>query len=240
MTTITTFSGVTFSPLSPRPEDINIEDIAHALSNLCRFTGHSRFFYSVAEHSVLVSYLTPPALALAGLLHDASEAYLNDIAGPIKHAFPEYVKAEYVLQKMIEKKFDVSSDWPEVEEADKAALLIEQAVIFRSAPKMQLPLGLDLDDDKRTYPAKQLFLKRFTELTQTSTTPLPVRASVVELGPSVDSKTYEFQFQPPSNFPAAQHSTAEALEAMDRHCNTGKQGRLAGSGLETAILTGGR
>src|ERR1017187_10636100 len=76
---ITTFSGIHFWPLLPNPADIRIEDIAHALSNQCRFAGHAREFYSVAEHSVRVSQLCPPEDALWGLLHDASEAYLTDV-----------------------------------------------------------------------------------------------------------------------------------------------------------------
>jgi hypothetical protein len=70
---ITTFSDVRFWPLLPNPDDIRIEDIAHALSNQCRFAGHAREFYSVAEHCVRVSQLCRPEEALWGLLHDASE-----------------------------------------------------------------------------------------------------------------------------------------------------------------------
>lgn len=81
---IVTYSGAVIDPLNPDPEQIRIEDIAHSLSNQCRFTGHTREFYSVAQHSVLVSYLCDPKDALWGLLHDASEAYLSDIASPIK------------------------------------------------------------------------------------------------------------------------------------------------------------
>ena len=70
---IETVSGRKFYFLNPNPEDIDIEDIAHALSMQCRFTGHTKWFYSVAEHAIWVSYLVPVHLALEGLLHDASE-----------------------------------------------------------------------------------------------------------------------------------------------------------------------
>jgi len=79
------YSGKKFWPLDPRPEDVDIIDIAHALSNQCRFTGHVKDFYSVAEHSLAVSFACPRELALVGLLHDADEAYLVDLAAPVKH-----------------------------------------------------------------------------------------------------------------------------------------------------------
>ena len=80
-----TYTGKEFYPLDPNPADIDIKDIAHALSNCCRFAGHIKSFYSVAQHSVIVSELCEPENALAGLLHDASEAYLSDIARPVKY-----------------------------------------------------------------------------------------------------------------------------------------------------------
>jgi hypothetical protein len=86
---ILTVTGRRVWPLDPRPEDICIEDIAHALALTCRFTGHCRDFYSVAQHSALCAdYVRArggsAALQLAALLHDASEAYLPDVSRPIK------------------------------------------------------------------------------------------------------------------------------------------------------------
>lgn len=97
---ITTFSGRKFWPLAPRAEDVAIEDIAHALSMKCRFTGHTRHLYSVAQHSVLVAqvlhefYKASPWQILAGLLHDATEAYLPDVARPIKADLPGFLDIE--------------------------------------------------------------------------------------------------------------------------------------------------
>ncbi len=87
---IQTFTGKKFFPLAPRPEDVDIRDIAHALALKCRFNGQCREFYSIAEHSLRVSNLleiAAPHLALWGLMHDAAEAYLPDLGGPIKSAF---------------------------------------------------------------------------------------------------------------------------------------------------------
>lgn len=79
-----TSSGLTFDLLRPDPEMVRIEDIAWSLSRQCRFNGNTRFFYSVADHSVYVGNLLPPEIRIYGLLHDAHEAYLGDIASPIK------------------------------------------------------------------------------------------------------------------------------------------------------------
>jgi 5'-deoxynucleotidase YfbR-like HD superfamily hydrolase len=84
---IQTFTGKAFFPLDPRPADVCIEDIAHALALKNRYTGHTREPYSVAEHCYRASLLVPPAFALPALLHDAAEAYLPDLAAPIKRRF---------------------------------------------------------------------------------------------------------------------------------------------------------
>lgn len=105
MTWINTLSGQRFSFSDSAPSTINIEDIAAALSNICRFTGHLQDFYSVAQHSVHVSYLVPPEFALEALLHDAAEAYCNDISSPLKALLPEYRAIEYQIDAVIRSKF---------------------------------------------------------------------------------------------------------------------------------------
>src|ERR1700724_2684254 len=80
-----TFTGRRFYPLSPRVEDVCIEDIAHALSNICRYGGHCREFYSVAQHCNMVSDWMPE-FKLEGLLHDSPEAYIGDMVRPVKHS----------------------------------------------------------------------------------------------------------------------------------------------------------
>ncbi len=125
---IQTISGLAMYPLDPRPEEIEIFDIAIALSHVCRFTGHVQDFYSVAQHSVLVSRLVPEEDALWALLHDASEAYLSDIARPVKvqPEFEAYREIEYRLQSAIVAKFGLPVLQPaSVKKADEIMLAIE-------------------------------------------------------------------------------------------------------------------
>lgn len=123
-------SGEKFWPLDPRPGDIDIEDIAFALSNICRFGGHCEF-YSVAQHSVLVSRIVEAetgdlSLAFHGLMHDAAEAYLGDLIRPIKHWSGDwaeaYKKIEARLEKVIAQVFDLPYPMPDaVKRADDIA-----------------------------------------------------------------------------------------------------------------------
>ncbi|MGL5787527.1 MAG: phosphohydrolase [Bacteroidales bacterium] len=106
MSYITTFTGVHFDPVNPDPELIHLEDIAHALSLLCRANGHTRFFYSVAQHSLCCCKEASlrrlsVRIQLGCLLHDASEAYLSDMPRPIKENLSQYLIAEERLQNMI-------------------------------------------------------------------------------------------------------------------------------------------
>jgi hypothetical protein len=105
---ITTFSGKRFHYLDPQQAEIDINDISHALSLTCRFGGHCNQFYSVAEHSVRVCNIFP-SNPLAGLLHDAHEAYLHDIPRPIKKDMPIYSQIADKIQKVIEMKYAVGS-----------------------------------------------------------------------------------------------------------------------------------
>lgn len=123
-----TYSGHKFYPLDPHPEDIFIEDIAGALSNMCRFGGHCREFYSVAEHCVHVARLAPKELKLAALLHDAAEAYLVDIPRPIKRQLVDYCRIEAKLERVIAQRYSVSYPWhAEIKRLDTAILSDERA-----------------------------------------------------------------------------------------------------------------
>lgn len=121
---IETYTGTKFYFLKPTPAMIHIEDIAHALANQCRFTGHSNRFYSVAEHSVRVAGLCENKLA--GLLHDASEAYLTDVASPVKQYLLNYKTLEDAIMKAIATKFGFPFPFEhEVHVADKVLLAVE-------------------------------------------------------------------------------------------------------------------
>ena len=128
---IRTHTGRMFWPMDARPEEVSIEDIAHALSNCCRWAGHCESFYSVAQHSVFVSSLLPAVCSLEGLLHDATEAYLVDVPRPVKVLLGGYVEAESRLMSVIADAFGlimpISKD---VKAADNLALFCERKELF--------------------------------------------------------------------------------------------------------------
>ena len=122
---IQTFTGKQFHLLNPRPEDICIEDIAHALSMLCRFTGHTRVFYSVAEHSMHCSLVVPKEHRLQALLHDATEAYLGDLSAPLKslNLLNGYSLIEADIWRVIARAFQIPHViHPKVKDADRYLL----------------------------------------------------------------------------------------------------------------------
>ena len=126
--TILTISGQYFPYESPETYDFNIEEIAHSLARLCRFTGHvnTNGIYSVAQHSVLVSEIVPDELKLAALMHDAAEAYIGDVNSPLKQLLPEYKKIEKKVEKAIFNYFGLQ--WPKhptIKQADLRLLAAE-------------------------------------------------------------------------------------------------------------------
>lgn len=132
VSTIQLLSGEFFDYLAPWDKVPSIEDIAAGLANTCRFAGQLRpeSFYSVAQHSVLVSYLVRPELAYQGLMHDAPEAVLHDIASPLKRLLPDYRKIEDEVSFYVRVAYGLPGHLdPEVKVADLQALSVEQRYI---------------------------------------------------------------------------------------------------------------
>lgn len=149
-----TRSGLRFYPLDPAVEDVDPEDIAHALGMLCRYNGHVRKFYSVAEHCVLMSRWVQDETgdrdaALWALLHDAPEAYVGDMIRPLKRSMPDYVLAENAVMAAIASRFGlehtVTKSWRGqiiridgppviVKHADNRILLTERRALMADSP----------------------------------------------------------------------------------------------------------
>jgi len=166
-----TATGGEFWPMDPRAREVRLDDIAHALSQLCRYGGHSTGFYSVAEHSVLVSQIVPPEHALPALLHDATEAYLIDVPRPIKRHLTNYAQIEQGLAVVIGEHFGVelAQLHPAVHKADNDILLAEREQVMAPAPRDWAITGdkpdvtiLCLDP----VSARTLFINRYKELTR--------------------------------------------------------------------------
>lgn len=159
-------------------EDIDIIDIAHALSNICRYGGHVEQFYSVAQHCVLVSRTVPAEHALRGLLHDASEAYLIDVPRPIKRSkgMEVYREAEKLLEAKIYLRFGLSPEDPScIKTADNQLLRTEQRDLMKPAPAAWKDYRVGaLPETITPWPptfARSMFLERFSELTNPSVKP---------------------------------------------------------------------
>ena len=139
---IETYTGIHFYVLDPKPEDIDIRDITHALSNICRFNGHTRFHYSVAQHCLNCAdyanrIFMDEHIQKYALLHDASEAYICDVSRPIKPLLREYSQIEYDLQSAIYIKFGLPYPQESVLEAltqvDNEVLMIEAKALMCEA-----------------------------------------------------------------------------------------------------------
>jgi uncharacterized protein len=168
-----TYTGLAFDPMNPDPDKISIADIAHALSMNCRYAGHVHRFYSVAEHSLHVStavQATSPGIALWGLLHDSSEAYIADIVRPVKKRMPEYKLVEDKLMAAICARFGLPPVQPaEISDIDLRLVIDEKAALLGPAPmpwgalEGLEPVGADIQA-WLPYEAEARFLTRFAEL----------------------------------------------------------------------------
>jgi hypothetical protein len=127
---IITYTGKQFFLLKAKPEDIDVLDIAHALAMQCRWTGHSRFHYSIAQHAYYCSYIGPENEAFERLNHDDSEAYMGDMNRPLKHyteAGVAYRHQEAKLERTIKEAFGIQPiESPSVGIADEIMLYAEK------------------------------------------------------------------------------------------------------------------
>lgn len=162
-------SGAWFDFCAPSASQFTIDDVAHGLANICRYSGQCNRFYSVAEHSLLVSEVAE-GFEYEALLHDAAEAFLGDITRPLKQMLPEYKKIEAEVENAIFSRFGIEGKIPpEVKRADLRVLAAEQQQIMpcdtdswlknqdiRPAPVTICHLSPDQ--------AKQAWLERFHSL----------------------------------------------------------------------------
>lgn len=174
MSWIMTVEGTTFNFEHPELSTYTIESIAHALSNVCRYAGHCRYFYSVAQHSVYVSFHVPPDQALAALLHDAAEAFIHDISRPLKAMLPDYRVIEKRVEHSIFDHFGVPRELtPEIHHADHVMLATEKRDLMPLTTLWHVPVEI-LPDPCPIRPwspdmAKIEFLTRYHDLVRLRT-----------------------------------------------------------------------
>lgn len=163
---ILTYTGIYFWPLDPKISEINIQDIAHALSRICRFNGHIEGFYSVAQHCVLCSWLCSEENKLYGLLHDSAEAYCCDLPSPIKINLKKYKKMENRILAKICKKYDLPLiEPPEVKYWDYVLRATEMRDLRKFNPIQSQYVPLELKIVPWTIEeSKNMFLKEFSRL----------------------------------------------------------------------------
>jgi hypothetical protein len=171
-----TVSGRFVNPFEPDPEQLDIGDIARALANVCRFGGHCRSFYSVAQHSVIVSELVEQRGGdvedvFAALMHDATEAYLGDMPHPIKHRSPlgvAFKEAEDRLEAVLRARFNIKADVPEIKKVDRALLATERKALSGEGWRWPELDGVEpLDIELVAWPADEAaraFAARYAEL----------------------------------------------------------------------------
>lgn len=164
-------SGKAMYFLDPKPEDVDIEDIAHTLSLLCRFGGHCNEFYSVAEHSVRCAINAPEKYKFEALMHDATEAYLVDMPRPIKQVMSQYKDIENRLDLVIREKFGMLMSMPpEVHYIDNAMLATEKRDLMNPSEKPWADLPPPYETKIYPWPpslAKKMFLNHFDTLYKT-------------------------------------------------------------------------
>ncbi|MFJ5378163.1 hypothetical protein ACIPSX_12535 [Pectobacterium sp. CHL-2024] len=193
MSWISTYTGRHFNYADPNLDSICLLDIAHSLSQINRFCGHTNWPYSVAQHSVGASYIVPQEFALEALMHDAHEAYVNDMMSPLKHLLPDYKSVETRIEQMVRLKFDLPAQTsPEVKHADLVMLATEKEALLH-ANSGEWPILEGITPSNRIIvpmspvEAKQQFIHRFHDLTAGRYSTVDYEGEPVYLDPPTDN-----------------------------------------------------
>lgn len=192
MSWISTYTGRHFNYSDPNLDSICLLDIAHSLSQINRFCGHTNWPYSVAQHSVGASYIVPQEFALEALMHDAHEAYVGDMMSPLKHLLPDYKSVELRIEQMVRLKFGLPAQTsPEVKHADLVMLATEKEALLH-ANSGDWPILEGVTPSNRIIvpmshvEAKQQFIHRFHDLTAGQYLAVDYEGEPVYLGPPED------------------------------------------------------
>lgn len=170
---ITSYLGRKIYLRNPDIDRIDIIDIAHALSLICRYNGRTKKFYSVAEHCIHCACLTSNEFKLEALMHDAAEAYLGDVTRPLKMLLPDYKKLEKKWEKAIRERFNLYPDEiPEVDHNDGVLCATEMKKLFIPLKHEQPLSKVSLDESYDWFvfnnftpeEAEKQFLNIFEEL----------------------------------------------------------------------------
>lgn len=174
---IQTFSGVAFPLFEPKPSDVRIADIAHSLSMQCRYNGHIKRFYSVAEHCWLLSHMVSVEAALPALLHDAPEAYIGDMVSPLKREMKAYAALDKAMLDFIYDCYKVKRTDPIMEEVhagdtwiayqEARALMVHPELVDKwpAPPEFKPKMYFDFSEvGLSPERARALFLARFADL----------------------------------------------------------------------------
>lgn len=158
---ITTYTGKYFEPANPDPDMICIEDIAHALSLVCRANGHVKSFWSVGQHCICCAKEAQARglsnrLILACLLHDATECFMSDVPSPYKHELPEFRKHEKILLDIVYKKYLGSTlsqeEEKQLKEIDDTMLWYDLHYLLRDDQERKAPpIHIQLDYTVRLF-----------------------------------------------------------------------------------------
>ena len=166
-------SGAQFNYNRPEESDVTLDDLASALSNICRFSGHLPCFYSVAQHLVNTSKIVDPEFAFDALMHDTAEAFTNDLPTPLKWALPIFKELEVKIESAMAEKFGFNYPYPpQVKQADTEMLILEKLYVKKDDRVWPQYEGIIVDhlvdkvDLKPWQPqrAKREFLERYEEL----------------------------------------------------------------------------